>query len=404
MAGHALVSSKSPFCEVVLDLTGADGEDSGMMTLKIADGRIETVHFGRVCSSRGKPIWLRCEKGNFGVYLAYQEVVIHFEAASVSAFPGRKRAFYELEEVDAAQLIVDDKGDTFRYGIVRGTCPAYLHKKRESTGLPVGFKLSERKHSREGSAEGGGQMVASPTSNSARGGVARTSTRTPRGARGARQRGGRGSARGSRRSDSTETEIHKMADMVGKLEVRDRGAPQELKPVVFSLSSSEDEEVEEKASIEEGDVSMDMGKEGIHQQDDRDLRDEENTADYFRQMFISLNWVPYHKEYFLSAEEVLPEVKKLAKKDVIHEKYIKKVFIFDNPIELEYVARVIQLEFKNSTERGLRLEQVGDGVAAGAILLTDEMDSQVVGLTNPETAKLLWDSYMSQQELAGEGQ
>lgn len=51
MASHAFVGSKSPFCEVVLDLTGADGEDRGMLTLKIADGRIETIHFGRACSS-----------------------------------------------------------------------------------------------------------------------------------------------------------------------------------------------------------------------------------------------------------------------------------------------------------------------------------------------------------------
>lgn len=374
MAVHALVGSKSPFCEVVLDLTGADGEDSGMITLKIADGRIETVYFGRACSSRGKPIWLRCEKGNFGIYLAYQEVVIHYDAVSVSVFPGRKRAFYDLEEVDAAQLIVDDKGDTFRYGIVRGACPAYSHKKRESTGLPVGFKFSERKQSREGSVEGGGQMVASPSGGSVRGGVARTSTRTQRGTRGGRQRGGRGSTRGNRSGGPIEAEIDDVRHMTEKLEVKDRGAPQELKPVVFSLSSSEEEESEEKASIEKGDISTEMEKEGAQQQDDKDLRsnvDEENTADYFRQMFISLHWVPYHKEFFLSAEEVSPEVKKLTKKNVIHEKYIQKVFVFDNPIELEYVAEVTQIEFKNSTERGLRLEQVGNGMAVGAILLKD---------------------------------
>lgn len=272
---------------------------------------------------RGKPIWLRCEKGNFGIYLAYQEVVIHHDGDSVSVFPSRKRAFYELEEVDAAQLIVDEKGDNFRYGIVRGTCPAYLYKKRESTGLPVGFKFSERKHSREGSAESGGQMVASPIGNLARGGVARTSTRTPRGTRGTKHRGGRGSVRGGRNNDPSEAEIHEMTDGVGKLKVRDRGAPQELKPVVFSLSSSEDEGAENKEKVEESDGAMSIEKESANQQevkDSKDNVDEENSADYFRQMFISLNWVPYHKEYFLSAEEVSSEVKKFTKKDVIHEK------------------------------------------------------------------------------------
>lgn len=87
---------------------------------------------------------------------------------------------------------------------------------------------------------------------------------------------------------------------------------------------------------------------------------------------------------------------------VIHEKYIKKVYIFDTPMDLEYVAKVTLLAFKNGPGNGLLLEQINDDRdALGAILFTDEMDSQVVGLKNPETAKLLWDSYMSSQELAG---
>lgn len=160
-------------------------------------------------------------------------------------------------------------------------------KKRENTGLPFGFKFSERKSTREGSAEGRSQTVASPTNDSKTGDVVRTSTRTPRGARSVRQRGGRGSGRGaSTRGNSLDSEVSEMANGVLKMEVSEPGTPKTLIPVVFSLSSSEDEETVEVVTTAVDRTLRDDMSETMQDQSDMHGSDkyDENTAEYFHQM------------------------------------------------------------------------------------------------------------------------